>query len=104
MVHPKKQIRNTVFYEATILGLIGIPLGSLLGFIGSYMSIGCVCEIAVAIVLIGAIYLPVSKFLGLGRVKTIEEKEVKKGNIAFNTTLVITLFALLCVIILSMAL
>ena len=89
---------------ADLIESMNSTYGSLLGFIGSYMSIGCVCEIAVAIVLIGAIYLPVSKFLGLGRVKTIEEREVKKGNIAFNTTLVITLFALLCVIILSMAL
>ena len=99
-----------VFGITSLLGVADLiesmnsTYGSLLGFIGSYMSIGCVCEIAVAIVLIGAIYLPVSKFLGLGRVKTIEEREVKKGNIAFNTTLVITLFALLCVIILSMAL
>ena len=99
-----------VFGITSLLGVADLiesmnsTYGSLLGFIGSYMSIGCVCEIAVAIVLIGAIYLPVSKFLGLGRVKTIEEREVKTGNIAFNTTLVITLFALLCVIILSMAL
>ena len=99
-----------VFGITSLLGVADLiesmnsTYGSLLGFIGSYMSIGCVCEIAVAIVLIGAIYPPVSKFLGLGRVKTIEEREVKKGNIAFNTTLVITLFALLCVIILSMAL
>ena len=33
----KKQIKNNVFYEATILGLIGIPLGLLLGFIASYI-------------------------------------------------------------------
>ena len=35
----KKQIKRNVFYEATILGLIGIPLGILLGFIASYMLI-----------------------------------------------------------------
>ena len=35
----KKQIRKNVFYEATILGLIGIPLGILLGFIASFVLI-----------------------------------------------------------------
>ena len=35
----KKQIKRNVFYEATILGLIGIPLGLLLGFIASYILI-----------------------------------------------------------------
>lgn len=35
----KRQIRNNVFYEATILGIIGIPLGILLGFIASYLLI-----------------------------------------------------------------
>ena len=33
----KKQIRKNVFYEATILGLIGIPLGILLGLLASYI-------------------------------------------------------------------
>ncbi len=35
----KKQIRKNVFYEATILGLIGIPLGIALGFLASYILI-----------------------------------------------------------------
>ncbi|MBO5183062.1 MAG: ABC transporter permease [Bacilli bacterium] len=35
----KKQIRKNVFYEATILGLIGIPLGILLGFLASFILI-----------------------------------------------------------------
>ncbi len=35
----KKQIKRNVFYEATILGLIGIPLGLLLGFVASYLLI-----------------------------------------------------------------
>lgn len=35
----KKQIKSNVFYEATILGLIGIPLGLLLGFMASYILI-----------------------------------------------------------------
>ena len=35
----KKQIKKNVFYEATILGLVGIPLGILLGFIASYILI-----------------------------------------------------------------
>ena len=35
----KRQIKRNVFYEATILGLIGIPLGLLLGFIASYIFI-----------------------------------------------------------------
>ncbi len=35
----KKQIKKNVFYEATILGIIGIPLGILLGFIASYILI-----------------------------------------------------------------
>lgn len=35
----KKQIKRNVFYEATILELIGIPLGILLGFIASYILI-----------------------------------------------------------------
>lgn len=35
----KRQIKKNVFYEATILGLIGIPLGLLLGFIASYILI-----------------------------------------------------------------
>ena len=33
----KKQIKRNVFYEATILGLIGIPLGILLGYLASYI-------------------------------------------------------------------
>ena len=35
----KRQIKRNVFYEATILGLIGIPLGLLLGFITSYIFV-----------------------------------------------------------------
>lgn len=35
----KKQIKKNVFYEASILGIIGIPLGILLGFIASYLLI-----------------------------------------------------------------
>lgn len=35
----KKQIKKNVFYEATILGIIGIPLGILSGFIASYILI-----------------------------------------------------------------
>ena len=35
----KKQIRKNVFYEATILGLIGIPLGILSGFFASFILI-----------------------------------------------------------------
>lgn len=35
----KKQIKRNVFYEATILGLIGIPLGILAGFSASYILI-----------------------------------------------------------------
>lgn len=40
----KKQIKKNVFYEASILGVIGIPLGLLLGFIASYILI-IVCNI-----------------------------------------------------------
>ncbi len=35
----KKQIKRNVFYEATILGIIGIPLGILSGFFASYILI-----------------------------------------------------------------
>lgn len=35
----KKQIKRNVFYEATILGTIGIPLGILSGFIASFILI-----------------------------------------------------------------
>ena len=35
----KRQIKKNVFYEATILGLIGIPLGVLLGYLASYILI-----------------------------------------------------------------
>lgn len=35
----KKQIRRNVFYEATILGLIGVPLGILLGLLASYILV-----------------------------------------------------------------
>ena len=35
----KKQIRKNVFYEASILGIIGIPLGILLGFLASFILI-----------------------------------------------------------------
>ncbi len=35
----KKQIKRNVFYEATILGLIGIPLGLLSGIFASYVLI-----------------------------------------------------------------
>ena len=35
----KKQIKRNVFYEATILGIIGIPLGIILGLIASFILI-----------------------------------------------------------------
>ncbi len=35
----KKQIRRNVFFEATILGLIGIPLGLILGAFASYLLV-----------------------------------------------------------------
>ncbi len=35
----KKQIRKNVFFEATILGFIGIPLGLLLGILASYILV-----------------------------------------------------------------
>ncbi len=35
----KKQIRKNVFYEASILGLIGIPLGILSGLLASYILV-----------------------------------------------------------------
>lgn len=35
----KKQIRKNVFFEATLLGVFGVPLGILLGFIASYILI-----------------------------------------------------------------
>lgn len=35
----KKQIRKNVFFEATVLGLFGVPLGLLLGFLASYILI-----------------------------------------------------------------
>ena len=35
----KKQIKKNVFYEAAILGIIGIPLGILCGFIASYLLV-----------------------------------------------------------------
>lgn len=35
----KKQIKRNVYYEGTILGLIGIPLGIILGLIASYILI-----------------------------------------------------------------
>ena len=35
----KKQIRKNVFYESTILGIIGIPLGILLGLLASYLLV-----------------------------------------------------------------
>ena len=35
----KKQIKKNVFYEASLLGIIGIPLGLLLGFLASFILI-----------------------------------------------------------------
>ena len=35
----KKQIKKNVFYEGAILGVIGIPLGIILGFVASYLLI-----------------------------------------------------------------
>ncbi len=40
----KKQIKKNVFFEATILGLIGIPLGILCGFLATYILI-LVCNV-----------------------------------------------------------
>ncbi len=40
----KKQIRKNIFFEATILGLIGIPLGILCGFLATYILI-LVCNV-----------------------------------------------------------
>ena len=55
----KKQIKNNVFYEATILGLIGIPLGLLLGFIASYILI-IICNILLNDLLTGGINMVLS--------------------------------------------
>lgn len=55
----KKQIKNNVFYEATILGLIGIPLGLLLGFIASYILI-IVCNILLKDLLTGGLNMVLS--------------------------------------------
>ena len=55
----KKQIKNNVFYEATILGLIGIPLGLLLGFIASYILI-IVCNILLKDSLTGGLNMVLS--------------------------------------------
>lgn len=55
----KKQIKNNVFYEATILGLIGIPLGLLLGFIASYFLI-IVCNILLKDSLTGGLNMVLS--------------------------------------------
>ncbi len=35
----KKQIKKNVFYEATILGIIGIPLGIIFGFLASFILV-----------------------------------------------------------------
>lgn len=35
----KKQIRKNVFFEATLLGMFGVPLGILFGFLASYILI-----------------------------------------------------------------
>lgn len=35
----RKQIKSNVLYEATLLGIIGIPLGILLGFLASFILI-----------------------------------------------------------------
>ncbi len=40
----KKQIKKNVFFEATILGLIGIPLGILCGFLATYILV-LVCNV-----------------------------------------------------------
>ena len=55
----KKQIKGNVFYEATILGLIGIPLGLLLGFIASYILI-IVCNILLKDLLTGGLNMVLS--------------------------------------------
>lgn len=55
----KNQIRSNVFYEATILGLIGIPLGLLLGFIASYILI-IVCNILLKDSLTGGLNMVLS--------------------------------------------
>lgn len=55
----KKQIKNNVFYEATILGLIGIPLGLLLGFIASYILI-IICNILLKDSLTGGLNMVLS--------------------------------------------
>ena len=55
----KKQIKSNVFYEATILGLIGIPLGLLLGFIASYILI-IVCNILLKDLLTGGLNMVLS--------------------------------------------
>lgn len=49
----KKQIRHTVFFEAFFIGLIGIPLGVL----GGYIGIWCVIEIINALIS-NAFYVP----------------------------------------------
>jgi len=55
----KKQIKSNVFYEATILGLIGIPLGLLLGFIASYILI-IICNILLKDSLTGGLNMVLS--------------------------------------------
>ena len=40
----KKQIKKNVYFEATILGIIGIPLGLLLGFLASFILM-CISDL-----------------------------------------------------------
>lgn len=97
-----------VFGITTALGLGSLvetlngTYGGLMAFIGAYMSIGCVCEILGAALIVPSVYLAVNKKFKIGEVVT--DQENKKYSLKFNlfTTLLIVVFAIISVIIVSL--
>lgn len=73
--------------------------GGLLGFIAAYMTIGCLCEIGAAIVIVPLVYIPVSKFYKIGAVNSTKFEFNQKSNVFYVS--LITLIALISVIIFS---
>ena len=69
----KKQIKRNVFFEATILGVIGIPLGLLSGILASYILVivsniflkNAMAENLVLIFSLNIYYLIIATFLGI---------------------------------------
>ncbi len=84
-----------------LISLLG-QYGGLLAFITTFMSIGCLCEIGACIVIVPLIYIPLNKYLRVGKVNDTKYVFTTKFNVICVS--LITIIALISVIIFSIIL